>query len=132
MLSKIERAPDSFEVEHIKVIIIFQIVNQFDYNVVLWVCKWTKYSIFTWINVIRVESAKFSFIFFRLVELLHTIMRKLAIIAIRAYIIFLYVLTQITTIKMSRSLSILIIMIKWTVLMVMLCIGLALLIFKII
>ncbi len=34
MLSEIERTPDSLEVKHIEIIIIFQVVNKFDADVI--------------------------------------------------------------------------------------------------
>ena len=39
MLSQIERAPDSLEIKHVKIIIILQIVNQLYHNIVLKMSK---------------------------------------------------------------------------------------------
>ena len=77
-------------------------------------------SVFTVADIVRIEGAKFSFIFLRPVELLHSIMAFRAIISKQTHFASFSIFAHIARIEIPRTLSVFIIMIKRAVLMVML------------
>jgi hypothetical protein len=112
MCGEIKRTPDSFKIEHIKIIIILQIMYQFNDNIILTVCKGTVFTIITGQYLVRIERAKFSFVLVRLVQLFHTVMCFHTLVTVWTIFSLFNEFTQISRIEIPHTFSVFHIVIK--------------------
>lgn len=118
VLRQIEGAPNGFEVEHVEVIVVLEVVDQLDDDIVFAVREAAVSAIVAVLDVVRVVGAELSLVLIRLVELLHSVMRFLALIAVRAGHLLLDVLAEIRGVKGPGSLPVLVRVIVGAVLVV--------------
>jgi hypothetical protein len=88
MLTFVIGTPDRFEMKHVKVNVAMKLVDQFNRNLRLRMCKRAVLTILALISSIDVGGAKLCLIFVRMVKFFHPIMSLLAIITIRAFLAF--------------------------------------------
>lgn len=100
IMTCIIRTPNSFKMVNIKLSVSGNFVNQVNFDVLIIMCKTTKLSIIAILKLIWIKSTKFSFIFFRMIQLLNSIMRKQAQIILLACFL---ILTHIKSISLLPS-----------------------------
>lgn len=89
VLGQVEGTPNSFEVEHVEIIIVEQVVDQFYDDIIFAVREAAVRTVVTILDVVRVIGTKLRLVLLWLVKLLHPVMRLLALVAERAgYLLF--------------------------------------------
>jgi len=92
MIRLVVRAPNRFKMEHIKIWIFGKLIYKLDWYFRFWMSKWTKVSILAFdyfaFKSWNVGSAKFGFIFIRMVKLFDPIMSFLTRVSIFAFFVF--------------------------------------------
>jgi len=106
VLSKVEGAPDSFIVEHIEIIIVVIIMNEINDNVDFRMSERAEWTIFALFEIVRVEGAEFSFIFFRAVQLFDSAVGLHAFVTMWANLISFNILTEVSRVEIAWPLSI--------------------------
>lgn len=93
------RAPYCFKVKKIEVHIWFKFFYQLYWKLLFTVGKWTKFSIFTFLQILQIWWAEFSFIFIRMIEFLNSVVSFITIVYIRTILMILNIPTFLRLIK---------------------------------
>lgn len=120
MLGEIERTPDSFEMEHVEIVIVLEIVDEIDGYVMLIVSKGTESPILTELKTVRVVAAEFRLVFLWLVELLDAVVRFETKIPIRAIFRVFGILAEVSGVEIAWTFAVFQVVVKRTLLMVVL------------
>ena len=131
VLCEIKRTPHSLEVEHVEIIIVFEIMNQFYDNIVFGMREGAELAVVASTNVIGVVRTKFSFIFLRLIQLFDSVMRHETIVSSSTCFSFFDLGAEIAGIEMSRSFSVFGVVVELAVLVIVLSSNFAELAFEI-
>jgi hypothetical protein len=101
------RTPYCFKMKDIEVHVGFELLYQFDREFALIVCEGTEFSIVTFlVRTIEVAGAKLGFVFIRMIEFLNTVVRFIAIIAIRTLLVTIHIIAFFGLIKAKIPTSI--------------------------
>ena len=121
MFSEVKRAPLSFKVEYIEIIIPIKIMNQLNRNILFTMSKRAKISILTFIQIIWIKRTEFCLVLIWFIQLLYSIMCFLTVVTIRTYLIaFFCIFTKFNWPEISWSFPIFFIMIIRAVFMIVL------------
>jgi hypothetical protein len=62
MLGQVKWTPNSFVIEHKEIIIVFKIMDQLNYDILLGMSKRTELPVFTVLQTIRIKRTEFGFV----------------------------------------------------------------------
>lgn len=94
MIMLVKRTPHSFEVKHIKIIIILQVMNKLNHRVLLAMCEGAIHSIVAFFHIFRVVTTKLHLVLFGVIKVFNMIMAKSAIVSFHTNQFVLNILTD--------------------------------------
>ena len=106
----IEGAPDSFEMEEVKICVMLHLVKHINAQLFFTMCKCTKLTKLTFVRLIWKCLTKFCLIFLRMIKLLNSIMCEMAMISI--WTAFLSVLALYRGVGSERPAPILLVIVN--------------------
>lgn len=120
VLGEIEWTPDSLEVEHVEVIIVFEVMDEIYRDIVLVMSKRAERPVLTKLETVRIMTTEFRFVFLRLVQLLDSVVGFEAHLTIRAVFGVLSVFAKIRRIEVTWTFTVFQVVVERALLMVML------------